>query len=257
MAAVGGWTLLTVLPEIDLGLVANARKPIIGYSDLTCLLNYVTSRTGLVTYYGPMVLSELGEWGGCYRFTTDEFLKRITSDALTPRAEQLVPTSPMWTDELLFWDRDDRRPRELSKASQPIRVLRSGEGSGRLFGGSLLSLGLTIGTPYFPDLTGSIVCLEIDGMAPDQLHARVSQLSFAGAFADVRGVVVGRISRPHGTANGYLNYDEALLDAIPHGVPVVAGADIGHADPMLTLPLGSRSQLAATSNGVEWLIAAR
>jgi len=49
----GGWGSPRVLPYLDYALIARKPKVIIGYSDITALLNAIHKRTGLVTFHGP------------------------------------------------------------------------------------------------------------------------------------------------------------------------------------------------------------
>ena len=50
----GGWGSPRVLPYLDYDLIARKPKVLIGYSDITALLNAIHQRTGLVTFHGPV-----------------------------------------------------------------------------------------------------------------------------------------------------------------------------------------------------------
>jgi muramoyltetrapeptide carboxypeptidase LdcA involved in peptidoglycan recycling len=56
----GGYGSLQVLPLLDAGLARNARKPFVGYSDLTSILTFLTGTCGLVAFHGPMVAGPPG-----------------------------------------------------------------------------------------------------------------------------------------------------------------------------------------------------
>ena len=58
ICATGGHTTLPVLPYIDFTLVAQCRKPIVGFSDVTAFLWAALKMSSLITFHGPMVLSE-------------------------------------------------------------------------------------------------------------------------------------------------------------------------------------------------------
>ena len=50
----GGWGSPRVLPYLDFDLIARKPKVLIGYSDITALLNPIHQRTGLITFHGPV-----------------------------------------------------------------------------------------------------------------------------------------------------------------------------------------------------------
>src|SRR5207237_125917 len=56
----GGWGSPRALPYLDFDLIARKPKVIIGYSDITALLNAIHKKTGLVTFHGPV-----GASSGC------------------------------------------------------------------------------------------------------------------------------------------------------------------------------------------------
>ncbi|WP_406320072.1 LD-carboxypeptidase [Streptomyces sp. NBC_01637] len=248
IAAVGGWTLTPVLPYLDFDRIGRAGKPLIGYSDLTSLVNLVPRRSGLVAFHGPMVVSEWGECAGPWELTAAEFDQVLGRDHSW--IERPVGTAgqagqaEQWSDENLFWDRDDDRRRQGNSGAQPPRTLRTGEATGPLWGGSLLVLGLLLGTDLWPDpAPGSIVFLEADGLPPDELWARLEQFRLAGVFDRAGGVIMGKISNPRTTPSGYTGYDDILRRTLPSSIPVAAGFDLGHADPMSTLPVGGWARL--------------
>lgn len=241
IAAVGGWTTLPVLEFLDLELVAAARKPIVGYSDLTGLLNAVAFRAGLVTFHGPMVLSEWGEWGGPWEYTRSNF-RRVVSEGWE---ELEIRPAEAWSDEVLFWDREDDRRRAPKTAGrgEQLRVLNGGTAEGRVWGGNLTVIGLLAGTGFWPPAEDVIVFLEAEGIAPDECWARLEQLRLVGAFSKAAGVVFGKFSNPRATAAGVADFDAVLREAVPGGLPAMAGADFGHTEPMCTLPLGATARM--------------
>jgi muramoyltetrapeptide carboxypeptidase len=247
IAAVGGWTLITVLSHVDLDRVAAARKPLIGYSDLSTLLNAVSSRTGLVTFLGPMVLSEWGEAGGPWTLTRASFEMMLFG---LPTEEVVLPQATSWSDEPQRWESDHERPRAVKSGGDVPRVLAAGEVTGVLCGGSLLALELLVGTPYWRVPSEALIVLDAESIAPDELWARLFHLVAAGTFDGARGVVLGRLARPRPTASGFADFDAVVRSTLPESLPVAAGFDIGHAEPMLTLPLGATARLRCPAEGV-------
>ncbi|MFE0524953.1 LD-carboxypeptidase [Streptomyces sp. NPDC058954] len=242
IAAVGGWTMTPVLSHLDFGHIARAGKPVIGYSDLTSLVNLIPRRSGLVAFHGPMVISEWGEAEGPWELTAAEFGHVLDDEHDWTRRE--LGAAHEWSDENLFWDREDVRRRRGNSGEQPPRTLNAGEAAGPLWGGSLIVLGLLLGTDLWPEpAPGSLVFLEADGMPVDELWARLEQFRLAGVFDRAAGVIMSKIGNPQASPSGYTGYDEVLRGCLPPGLPAAAGFDLGHADPMHTLPVGGQARL--------------
>ncbi|MEV0388992.1 S66 peptidase family protein [Nonomuraea sp. NPDC050643] len=240
LAAVGGYTSLAVAPHLDFDFIAAHAKPIIGYSDLTSILWAVLARSSLVTFHGPMVVSEWGEAGGPLSFTTDNFT-RVLAPWSGP-IELMAPSA--WTDELLWWDRDDTRPRETQAGTW--RCVIPGTVEGPLLAGCLPTAGALIGTPYLPDLDGAVLCLETNEMSPERCYGLLVQWRESGLLNRIAGLVIGRHCRPRARGDGARDFDRVFLAALgSRRIPVLADVDFGHTQPMLTLPLGVTCRLDA------------
>ena len=50
----GGYGASRSLPYLDFDLIRSNPKPLVGYSDITTLLNPMPRLTGLVTFHGPI-----------------------------------------------------------------------------------------------------------------------------------------------------------------------------------------------------------
>lgn len=70
----GGYGSNYLLPLLDIDLVRDHPKLLMGYSDITSLLSYIHDQTGLVTFHGPMVAKDLSEANGetAFKWTLDE-----------------------------------------------------------------------------------------------------------------------------------------------------------------------------------------
>src|SRR5438552_3672501 len=55
LCARGGYGSGQLLPLLDVEEVRRARKPFVGYSDLTAVLNFLTMSCGMVAFHGPTV----------------------------------------------------------------------------------------------------------------------------------------------------------------------------------------------------------
>lgn len=245
LAATGGWTSLSMLEFLDFELLGARPLVYVGHSDLTVPLNVITARTGLVTYLGPMLLPNLAEYGGAWALTRHSLLRALSAGVGDSWDLEFADE---WTDEFLSWDEHDDRRRRGRSHQDPVRILRKGIGSGRLWGGSVRSLHLLAGTPFWPHPAApSVLLLEDHEIGPDELFALLSSLRWAGAFDGCRAVLVGRFSRPATTGRGFSALDEVLRATIPAGIPVVAGLDFGHCEPTHTMPIGACARVDAES----------
>lgn len=241
LATIGGLGACQLLDDLDYDLVAAHPKPFVGYSDTTALLVAIWRHTGLVTFHGPALLPQFGEWDGCDPYTWRSLLEVTTR---TDAPYELAMTD-QWIVERLPWDGDDRRPRRRAAAPRP-RAMRSGRAEGPLVAlnvATALELATTI---HFPDLRGCIACFEeTEGVSTTEVLDHLQALESLGVFDDVVAIAWGRFS----PITEPIDEDEfcaALLGASARRQsPVVIDVPFGHADPILTLPIGARARIDA------------
>lgn len=212
MAVRGGYGSVQVLPLLDAALMKAARKPLIGYSDVTALLLFYLQH-GLVAIHGPMV-------------------------------ERRVAAGPAGYDEASF--------RRVVMTAEPagelrppsLETLRAGEATGLLVGGTLTQMVSLLGTPWsFMPPPGAILFLEDVGERPYRVHRMLTQLAQAGVLARAAALVFGEFpgcDEPGGSP--------AIRDTLrdfTHAFrgPVLFGFPSGHASgPAWTLPFGVRAR---------------
>lgn len=251
LAVIGGMHSNQVLTHLDWDLIAAHPKVFQGYSDITVLLWAITKHTGLRTFHGPAALPELGEFPDVLPFTS-EFLRAAWFDAAPTRFRP----APEWTDERLEWDEraDLTRPRDL-RPSEGWVTIRPGTADGPLLGGCLETVCCQLkGSPAWIDPAGTIFFLEVGEpqTTPAHVDAHLTDLEQIGVFDRAAGLVVGR---PYGYTSGdlHLLWDVVRERTRQANIPVLANVDIGHTDPMLTLPLGAMAHLDATAQAFHLL----
>lgn len=211
----GGWGSPRVLPYLDYDLIARKPKVLMGFSDITALLNAVHLRTGLVTFHGPVGGSTFEP------YTLDNF-KRVVMTA-SP-AGLLVPPS--------------KKPNELIDRTNRIVKLAPGKGRGALVGGNLTMIASLTGTPYAPDTAGKILFLEDTHEEPYRIDRMLTQLALAGAFKGIAGFAWGRCTDCDPKGNSF-SLEEILRDRFGSlSVPALSGLSFGHIEQKLTLPIG-------------------
>lgn len=205
MAVRGGFGCSRLLPLLDLAACAQAGGCLLGFSDLTCLLNTLASR-GLMALHGPVLTQ----------------LPRLDQPSRADLASLLA----------------GRRPWPLSLGGQG---LRPGRAAGPLLGGNLTLLCHLLGTPWFPPLKDAILLLEDTGEAAYRLDRLLTQLELAGVLGQVAGVAVGWLSQEAPWPAGLAATVERRLAGL--GVPVVGGLPFGHGNANRLLPLGAQAEL--------------
>ena len=228
----GGYGVTRILDRVDFGAVTRRPKPLIGFSDITALLNAVVRAAGVVTFHGPVARAAMPEFSRWH-------FERVLGSAEAPGRLGRIPEP---VDVLL--------PKE-----NRIVTLRGGVAEGPLAGGNLTLLQCLIGTPWFPDLNGSILFLEDVGEDLYRVDRVLAQLRTINALGRLAGVIVGRFTElDRAGIDGALGFDEVLATYFaPLGIPVAYGFPVGHIEAQWTLPLGVRARLDADSGEVEIL----
>jgi muramoyltetrapeptide carboxypeptidase len=228
----GGYGSIRLLDRIDYDALVARPRVVIGFSDITAVLNAITHLTGLITFHGPVARSSMSE------FTRQHF-ERILS---RPDGAGRLDRIPAASGALI--------PRE-----NRIVALTGGVAEGRLIGGNLTLLQCLIGTPYFPDLAGAILFVEDVGEDLYRIDRMLAHLRLCGALRPLAGVLIGRFTDlERSGADGARGFDEVLSDYLaPLRIPVAYGFPVGHIDDQWTLPLGVRARLDADAGELDIL----
>ena len=94
IAVRGGYGSAQILPLLDPATIAASQKPIIGYSDITALLTFVTLNAGLVSFHGPMLERRLANGVAGYDRASFEralFRAEAMGECDAPAVEAIVP----------------------------------------------------------------------------------------------------------------------------------------------------------------------
>ena len=201
----GGYGTLRLLKAIHYDLIGQKPKIIVGYSDITALLLAIHSKTGLITFHGPMVRglvnSNKGNW--------DSLMKLLTSHSLKI---------------------------DLS----PCSVLRPGKVSGPLIGGNLSMICHLLGTPFLPSLEGCIFFIEDRGEPLYRLDRMLTHLMLTGKLKGISALIAGQFEGCGDKAgiNRLLNRMVSDLD-----IPLVTEFPVGHGNENFALPIGLTAEL--------------
>lgn len=244
---IGGNHANQILKLLDYAAIKNNPKIFCGYSDITVLHLALQTQADLVTFYGPAALTQFGENPEPQTYTVEYFNKALCTSQPIGR----ITPSSTWTDEVLNWleKKDLERPRIL-KPNPGWSWLKPGYAQGQISGGCISSLMHLRGTPYWPDWKNKILFWELSesdtdisiGDPPALIDACLADLDNSGTFESISGMVIGR-------AFGYTDDRVSQLMGIikarteKYSFPILYGVDIGHTDPIMTIPCGLMSTL--------------
>jgi muramoyltetrapeptide carboxypeptidase len=213
--ASGGYGMQRTLERVDWAAIdASAPKVVVGYSDVTALLEAIAVKLGWVSLFGPMPACDGFHQGpGHYAFDT--------------------------LAGLLF------RPGTVRELTFPgFRTVVPGVAEGTTLGGTASLLAASVGTDTSLPARGGILFLEDVDELPYRLDRIITQLRRSGYGDGVAGVLLGTFTDCGDPVHVRRMLGERLGDL---GVPVLAGADIGHGVDMQTYPIGVRARLDATA----------
>lgn len=221
----GGWGSARLLPLLDYDTIRANPKVLLGYSDITALLNGIHARTGLVTFHGP---NAGGRWDA---YSTD-LVRRVLFDGAT-----LAFDNPRETHE-----RNVLTPTEYR-----VRTITPGIARGRLLGGNLTVLTALLGSPYLPDFSGAILFLEDVGEDWYRVDRMMTSLKLAGILDRIAGFVFGTCAEClPGDGFASLTPEEIFADHVaPLGIAAWRGAMIGHGHAQWPLPVGAHVTIDA------------
>lgn len=245
ICTIGGLNSNQLLEFLDYDLIKSHPKILMGFSDITALLDGIHAKTGLVTYLGPALLPQFGEFNGMLPYSWEYFEK-----VLMQSDDVHVTASKEWTDEFTPWDTEDNRPR-IMKPNDGMKVLKPGKASGIVIGGNIGTFLLLNGTPYMPSLQNTILCVEEDEVeTPATMDRFFTQLRHIGAYAKIKGMFMGRFNSKVGFKKED-SLEEIVLEATEgFDFPILYDLDFSHTDPMITIPIGGMCNINTENKSI-------
>jgi muramoyltetrapeptide carboxypeptidase len=208
----GGYGITRLLSRLPWDTLPD--RPVIGFSDVTALLQSMWQHRRCVGIHGPVVHS-------------------------------LSNTSPEAVEHLFDLLN--------GKAVAPLRgeTWAPGDVSGPLVGGNLCMLASLCGTPHQLRTLDSILVLEEIAEAPYKIDRMLVQLIQSGCLKGLKGVAVGELLNcdPPGSAS-WSNKDIFLEHLQGMGVPVIGNLPIGHGKNNYAFPVGKTGYIR--HNTLSW-----
>lgn len=207
-AAGGGNRALYLLNDIDYALIKKNPKPLIGFSDVTALLNAITAHTGLVNIHAQV------------------FKNLHKNDYLEAALDLLSGKSQ-------------------SMNLESAQILKPGKAQGRLVGGNLSVFQYLVGTKDCPNLSGAILFLEDCGDEISRFDRMLAHLVRHGVFEKISGLVLGEFTDIQDTGRPFgFGLEDCLLENLKNrDIPVILKAPFGHGAQLSPLPVGGMAVL--------------
>jgi muramoyltetrapeptide carboxypeptidase len=212
----GGWGCARILDKLNYKIIKENPKVLIGFSDITALLLAITSKTGLVTFHGPV-----GNSGW------NEFTRSVFTSVLMTKKPFTFPENPIGEDK--------------------IYTINPGKVSGELVGGNLTVLSSLIGSNYLPDWKNKILFLEEAKEEPYSIDRMLTQVKLSGVLDSISGFVFGKCAKclAEEPLKAFTFHEVILQHIQPLKIPAYYGAMIGHIENKLTVPLGIKVTMDA------------
>jgi muramoyltetrapeptide carboxypeptidase len=215
LCARGGYGIMRLLPMLDFDLIRENPKVIIGFSDITGLINSIYQQSGLVTFHGSVASS-----------TFNNFSKINLQNTIFQKKEF--------------------KPVKITYPS--IQTITTGIAQGRLVGGNLSILSSLMGTPYEIDTKDKILLIEEVSEEPYKVDRMLTQLWLGGKLQQASGIIFGYFKNLDTKRDFYPGHSYTIREIIenrikPLKIPAIIGLPFGHSLDNLTLPLGIHAEL--------------
>ncbi len=224
----GGYGASRLLDKINYDLIRNNPKIFVGFSEITSLQMAFLRKANLITFSGPMVVSNFAK--EVDKYTEENFWQMITSDKITGKLKL--------------------------HANNSLQKIHPGSSTGRIVGGNLAVFVSLIGTGFLPNLRNKILFLEDVNEPPYKIDRMMNHLRLNNVFKNLNGLMLGTFvdCNEKDPNKKTLNLNDVLNDYLGKiKLPVVYGFPQAHTKNILTVPIGIKVKVNATKGFVEYM----
>lgn len=243
--AIGGDDTIRLLPYIDYEIIKNNPKIFMGYSDTT-VNHFMMNKAGLVSFYGPSIMAEFGEYVKMFDYT-----KEAVKNILFSKCNNYeIKSSEVWSGDYLDWDEKNINiAKKLIKELHGYEILQgSGVITGKLLGGCIDVFPMIVGTEIWPtkeEWKDKILLIETSEDRPNPIYITyyLRNLGALGIFDEIKGIIVGKPQAEQYYEEYKEVYKKVLKEFNKETLPVLYNVNIGHSEPIGILPLGTEIEV--------------
>lgn len=243
MASIGGYNSNQLLEYLDYNKIQKSKKMFCGYSDITCLILAIYSKTKNIVLYGPTFLAEICEYPQPLDYTWNYFLKAINKEKIN----YIQPTYEV--TEYIDWNIQEKKFIERKKDVNKYewKILKKGCATSTIIGGNLSSILTIIGTEYLPTdiFKNKILFLEDVDISIAEFDSFMQGLKLRGIFKHISGLIIGKFNERE---NNEKIFDFLKNFFVDYNIPIIYNVDLGHTNPKITIPIGATAKLECDTN---------
>ena len=207
----GGETCNTFIDLLDYDTIKKHPKILVGYSDITVLLQSIYSKTGLITFSGP----DFYDFG--LEYAEEQY--KVFEEAFINK--------------------------ELTKfVGEDKKIIREGKASGKIIGTNLATMMYLLGTPYLPNMDNTILFIESLNSSSNECQRRFAHLKQYGIFDKISGIVIGYNYDLQKNGYIYPQMEDILLDYTKeYNFPIIKCNSFGHRIVNSIIPIGVNAKI--------------
>jgi len=226
----GGYGAIRILDMLDYDAIEANPKVFMGYSDITAFLNAIHSRTGLVTFHGPLGISQVND------FTFNTFNSVVTNPKTRYKYSYM------------------REPNTETNPEFDLYTINKGKATGELIGGNISVIASMIGSDFEPDFENKLVFMEEIEEKTYRVDKMLVHLLQATNLKKAAGIAFGVFKECNINDEPRLTLKQAIADLFkPLDMPISYGLPFGHINTIITLPVGIKAKLNANKNRLKLL----
>lgn len=202
----GGQTCNTFIDLIDYDIIKKHPKIIMGYSDVTVLLQAIYKKTGLVTFNGPNFTS----FG---LKDNEKVYKEFESVVINKQMKKFIDSTN--------------------------KIVKNGYATGKTIGTNLGCMMYLLGTEYLPDIEKNILLIESYEISINECQRRFAHLKQYGLFNKVSAIVIGYNYDLQKNGINYPQMEDILLEYTKEfDFPIIKCNSFGHMIVNSVIPIG-------------------
>lgn len=209
--AKGGENSNSAFDYLDYEVIKKNPKIICGYSDMNCVTNIITAKTGLVTFNSTNFKTVATDETD---FSYKEFLNRFVGESL----ELGMPNGYKY------------------------KTIQEGVVEGDLVGGNLSLVRGMVSGKYSIDFEGKILCLEEFGLetGPRLANNYLYYMKQNGVFDRIKGLWIGYYEHDSG-----ISLEKIVMDVLEdeYKFPIIKSNNFGHTETKTVIPIGTKARI--------------